>query len=68
MERAVLTGILRVAKESMFSGANNIKVYSFVNDLFSEQFGLLHDEVQDLSCGHEKTQFFRTGMNRAYCF
>jgi hypothetical protein len=48
MERAVLTGILRVAKESMFSGANNIKVYSFVNDLFSEQFGLLHDEVQDL--------------------
>ncbi len=48
MQRTVLTGVLRVAKESMFSGANNITVFSFVNDLFSDQFGFLESEVHEL--------------------
>jgi len=48
LERGVLTGILRVAKESMFSGANNINAFTVVNDSFSEQFGLLESEVKDL--------------------
>lgn len=45
LARAVLTGILRVAKESIFSGLNNVKVYSLLNPRFSEQFGFTENEV-----------------------
>lgn len=40
-----LTGILRVAKESIFSGLNNIRVYSVLERRFSTYFGFTHDEV-----------------------
>lgn len=45
LEKGVLTGILRVAKESLFSGINNLNVSSFLNYKFSNHFGLLEDEV-----------------------
>ena len=45
IEKAVLTGIVRVSKESLFSGLNNIKVYSILNDKYSQYFGFLEDEV-----------------------
>ena len=44
-----LTGILRVAKESIFSGLNNLSVYSIVDDSFSEYFGFTHDEVKKMA-------------------
>ena len=44
-----LTGILRVAKESIFSGLNNLSVYSIVDDSFSEYFGFTHDEVKQMA-------------------
>ena len=47
LEKGVLTGILRVAKESIFSGLNNFKVYSILKNEFSTYFGLLEDEVID---------------------
>ena len=65
MERCVLTGVLRVAKESMFSGANNIKVFSFVNDLFSEQFGFLESEVNQLIKDYDITHL-RAEIQRWY--
>ena len=40
-----LTGILRVAKESIFSGLNNLVVYSVLDDKYSEYFGFTYDEV-----------------------
>jgi hypothetical protein len=43
---AVLTGILRVSKESIFSGLNNITMYSVLNDDFSAHFGFSRKEVQ----------------------
>lgn len=43
-----LTGILRVAKESIFSGMNNLKVYSITDNLYSEYFGFTEDEVHQL--------------------
>jgi hypothetical protein len=46
--RAVLTGILRVAKESMFSGLNNVQVYSLLNDEIDEPFGFREAEVMSL--------------------
>ena len=46
-----LTGILRVAKESIFSGLNNLKVYSITDNLYSEYFGFTETEVKQLlSC------------------
>lgn len=44
-----LTGILRVAKESIFSGLNNLSVYSIMDDSFSEYFGFTHDEVKQMA-------------------
>jgi hypothetical protein len=41
----VLTGILRVARESIFSGLNNVTVYSLLGRKFSDKFGLTEDEV-----------------------
>jgi hypothetical protein len=46
--RAMLTGILRIAKESLFSGLNNLKVYSIFNHRYSECFGFTEDEVNAL--------------------
>ena len=40
-----LTGILRVAKESLFSGLNNLKVYSILSSRYSSYFGFSRDEV-----------------------
>ncbi|MFH1644235.1 MAG: AAA family ATPase [bacterium] len=45
---SVLTGILRVSKESIFSGLNNLKVCALLNDLYSDKFGLLENDVQTL--------------------
>ncbi|MCL1803734.1 MAG: AAA family ATPase [Eubacteriaceae bacterium] len=42
---AVLTGILRVSKESVFSGLNNISVYSALDEEFSSHFGFTEEEV-----------------------
>ena len=44
-----LTGILRVAKESIFSGLNNIYVYSVLDEKFSEYFGFTAAEVEQLT-------------------
>ena len=44
-----LTGILRVAKESIFSGLNNIKVNSVLDIRYSEYFGFTPEEVQEMA-------------------
>ncbi len=51
--RAVITGILRVAKENLFSGLNNIGVYSLLRKPMSTCFGFTEPEVQALltRCG-----------------
>ena len=44
-----LTGILRVAKESIFSGLNNLKINSILDDRYSAYFGFTSDEVQEMA-------------------
>ena len=44
-----LTGILRVAKESIFSGLNNLKINSILDNRYSEYFGFTPAEVQEMS-------------------
>ena len=49
LERALLTGITRVSKESLFSGLNNLAVYSLLDDEYSEYFGFTEAEVSMLA-------------------
>ena len=44
-----LTGILRVAKESIFSGLNNLKINSILDKRYSEYFGFTSDEVKQMA-------------------
>ena len=46
LEKAMLTGILRVARESIFSGFNNIQVYSVLKEGYSKQFGFTDIEIE----------------------
>ncbi len=48
LEQAVLTGVLRVAKESIFSGLNNIRIYSVLSDSYANYFGFTANEVKTL--------------------
>lgn len=48
LEKSVITGILRIAKESLFSGVNNLKVYSVLNSKYSEYFGFTENEVDEI--------------------
>lgn len=43
-----LTGILRVAKESIFSGMNNLKTNSILNNNYSSYFGFTNEEVREM--------------------
>ncbi len=45
--KAVITGILRVSRESIFSGLNNIGVFSIMKNKFSENFGFSEQEVKE---------------------
>ena len=44
-----LTGILRVAKESIFSGLNNLKINSILDNRYSEYFGFTMEEVKEMA-------------------
>ena len=45
---AVLTGCLRIAKESIFTGINNFSVYSITDEDFDESFGFTDNEVREM--------------------
>ena len=45
LEMGVMTGILKVAKENIFSGLNNLKVHTILDDKFTEYFGVVETEV-----------------------
>ena len=47
LERAVMTGITRVSKESIFSDLNNLKVVTTTSDSFADSFGFTEQEVFD---------------------
>ncbi|MBR8734409.1 hypothetical protein IX329_002020 [Fusobacterium necrophorum] len=47
LQLGVMTGILRVAKEGIFSGLNNLVVYSILDEKYSSSFGLTETEVEE---------------------
>ena len=52
LEKTVITGVSRVAKESIFSGANNFKVFTVLDNEFSKDFGITPEEMQKESTIH----------------
>ena len=48
LEMAILTGCLRISKESIFTGMNNFQVFSVADDLASEHFGFTQEEVKEM--------------------
>jgi hypothetical protein len=48
LEKALITGIMRIARESIFSGLNNLGVYTLTSDEFDEHFGFTEEEVKTL--------------------
>ncbi|MDF3055109.1 MAG: putative AAA-ATPase [Gammaproteobacteria bacterium] len=47
IHQAVITGILQISKESLFSGLNNLRVYSLLNEKYAEYFGFTGSEVDE---------------------
>ena len=60
LEKTILTGVSRVAKESIFSGANNFKVFTVLDDEFSDDFGITEEEmdkiIEDFDIKDEKEE------------
>ena len=48
LEFAVLTGCLRVSRESIFTGLNNLKTYSITKNKFSQYFGFTREEMKEI--------------------
>lgn len=57
---AVLTGCLRIAKESIFTGLNNFKVYSITDKSFDETFGFTDEEVKELLRYYGQEKYYET--------
>ena len=58
LQFAVLTGCLRISKESIFTGLNNFKVLSILDSRFYEQFGFTDQEVQKILDDYELSSHF----------
>ena len=46
LEKTVLTGVSRIAKESLFSGMNNFKVFTIMDNEFADDFGITTEEMK----------------------
>ena len=58
-----LTGILRVAKESIFSGMNNLSIHSVLDEKYSEYFGFTPKEVRQMADYYGKTDKYQEICN-----
>ena len=58
LQFAVLTGCLRISKESIFTGLNNFKVLSILDARFDEQFGFTDGEVKNLLADYGLSSYF----------
>ncbi|MCD8325631.1 MAG: ATP-binding protein [Lachnospiraceae bacterium] len=77
LQFAVLTGCMRISKESLFSDLNNLKVYSIVDNRFDEWFGFTDAEVRKMLEDFELTDYYeqtkewydgyRIGQQDVYC-
>ena len=70
LEKTVLTGVSRVAKESIFSGANNFKVFTVLDNEFADDFGITSKEmdkvIEDFNVEDEKEEIKKWYTNGIY--
>ncbi len=77
LQFAVITGCLRIAKESIFTGTNNFASYSVLDDGFSKYFGFMEDDVNAILTAAGRTDRkdvvkqwydgYAFGKNHLYC-
>jgi hypothetical protein len=60
LEFAVITGCLRISKESIFTGMNNLKIISIMSKQYGEYFGFTDDEVRKICDDYNMPQKFET--------
>ena len=48
LDRAFLTGCLRISKESIFTGLNNLDIFTIISPMFTDSFGFTPDEITDI--------------------
>ena len=60
LEFAVLTGCLRVSRESIFTGLNNLKTYSITKNKFSQYFGFTQEEMKEILQAFSLEQYAET--------
>lgn len=58
LEFGVLTGCLRISKESIFTGLNNLAVHSVSDDLFTSYFGFTEKEIKEILEYYDLSEFF----------
>jgi len=63
LEFAVLTGCLRVSRESIFTGLNNLKTYSITKNKFSQYFGFTQEEMKEILQAFSLEQYAGTIAN-----
>lgn len=66
LEFAVVTGCLRISKESIFTGLNNLKTISILDEMYDEYFGFTDDEVRKMCEDYQlsdKYETFRSWYN-----
>lgn len=70
LEKGMITGILRIARESIFSGLNNLKAESILSYSFSDKFGFTEFEIQNLVSDYNIGEEIGNIKNwyNGYCF
>lgn len=70
LEFAVITGCLRISKESIFTGLNNLNMVSILNDSYGEYFGFLQEEVKSMLQFYNRSNCMDTVKQwyDGYCF
>ena len=65
LEFSVITGCLRISKESIFTGLNNLKIISILNENYGEHFGFVEEEVKEMLAFYHRENKMDT-MKRWY--
>jgi hypothetical protein len=60
LEFAVITGCLRISKESIFTGLNNLEVISIRNQMYSEYFGFTEKETEEMLAYYDRSEHMDT--------
>ncbi len=70
LQFAVLTGCLRISRESIFTGLNNLKVYSVTNNLFNNSFGFTDKQIQEMLAYYGCSEYYEQIKEwyDGYCF